>query len=156
MHRGRFRKLVDDEAIRKAIEAAEGETSGEIRVSVSTFFWGSVRRAAERAFVRLGMTATKDRNGILFFVVPSRRRFVILGDEGIHAKVGQEFWDRVAGAVSGKFHAGDFTGGLVAGISAAGQSLAEHFPYQGERDVNELPDAVDFGGDGGSAAPDPP
>ena len=39
MHRRRFRKLVDAAAIRKAIEAAEVETSGEIRVSVSTFFW---------------------------------------------------------------------------------------------------------------------
>ncbi len=155
MHRARFRRLVDEEAIRKAIEAAERETSGEIRVSVSTFFWGSVRRAAERAFDRLGMTATRDRNGVLFFVVPSRRRFVVLGDEGIHAKVGQGFWDRVAEAMSSRFRADDFTGGLVAGITAAGQSLAEHFPFEGERDVNELPDAVDFGRDGGPGVPDP-
>jgi len=145
MHRRRFRQLVDADAVREAIEAAEKETSGEIRVSVSTFFWGSVRRNAERAFARLGMTATADRNGVLFFVVPSRRRFAILGDEGIHARVGQEFWDGVAAAVSERFRAGDFTGGLVAGIAEAGLRLAEHFPYQGERDVNELPDEVDFG-----------
>jgi len=145
MHRRRFQRLIDAEAIRKAIEAAESETSGEIRVSVSTFFWGSVRRAAERAFVRLGMTATAERNGVLFFVVPSRRRFVVLGDEGIHARVGQEFWDRVAAEMSKRFRAGDFTGGIEAGIAEAGRRLAEHFPHQGERDVNELPDAVDFG-----------
>jgi len=146
MHRRRFRQLVDAEAVRQAIEAAERQTSGEIRVSVSTFFWGSVRRAAERAFVRLGMTATADRNGVLFFVVPSRRRFVVLGDEGIHAKVGQELWARVATAVSAKFRDGDFTGGLVEGIEEAGRRLAEHFPYQGERDVNELPDDIDLTG----------
>lgn len=148
MHRARFRRLVDAEAVRKAIAAAETETSGEIRVSVSTFFWGSVRKAAEKAFVRLGMTATRDRNGVLFFVVPSRRRFVILGDEGIHEKVGQEFWEKVAAEVSKRFRAGDFTGGLQAGIAEAGARLAEHFPYEGERDVNELPDEVDFGGKG--------
>ncbi len=145
MHRRLFRRQVDEEAIRKAIEAAERMTSGEIRVSVSTFFWGSVRRAAERAFVRLGMTATKERNGVLFFVVPSRRRFVVLGDEGIHARVGQELWDRLAEVISERFRAGDFTGGLEAGIAEAGRRLAEHFPHLGERDVNELPDAVDFG-----------
>jgi len=145
MHRRRFRRLIDEEAIRHAIEAAERQTSGEIRVSVATFFWGSVRRAAERAFVRMGMTATADRNGVLFFVVPSRRRFVVLGDEGIHAKVGQEFWDKVAAAMSAKFRKKDFTGGLVDGIEEARRRLAEHFPYQGERDVNELPDEVDFG-----------
>jgi uncharacterized membrane protein len=145
MHRRKFKRLIDAEAVKAAIQAAERETSGEIRVSVSTFFWGSVRRAAERAFDRLGMRATKDRNGILFFVVPSRRRFVVLGDEGIHAHVGQAFWDGVAVAVSGKFREGDYTGGLVKGIEEAGRRLAKHFPYEGERDVNELPDDVDFG-----------
>jgi uncharacterized membrane protein len=145
MHRRRFRRLVDADAVQRAIEAAETRTSGEIRVSVSTFFWGSVRRAAEKAFVRLGMTATTERNGVLFFVVPSRRRFVVLGDEGIHAEVGQAFWERVAAAVADKFRAGDFTGGLVSGVEEAGRRLAEHFPHQGDRDVNELPDEVDFG-----------
>ena len=146
MHRRRFRQLVDAERVRAAIEAAERQTSGEIRVSVATFFWGRVRRAAERAFVRLGMTATTERNGVLFFVVPSRRRFVVLGDEGIHARVGQDFWEQLAAAMSAEFRAGDFTGGLVAGIDEAGRQLAEHFPHQGERDRNELSDEVDFGG----------
>jgi uncharacterized membrane protein len=114
-------------------------------VSVSTFFFGSVRRTAEKAFVRLGMTRTAERNGILFFVVPSRRAFVVLGDEGIHARVGQEFWDAVAAAISARFKAGDFTGGLVHGVTEAGTQLAAHFPYQGERDRNELPDEVEFG-----------
>ncbi len=145
MHRRRFKQLVDAETVKRAIQEAERETSGEIRVSVATFFWGSVRKAAEKAFARLGMTETEERNGILFFVVPSRRRFVVLGDEGIHAHVGQDFWDEVAAAVSERFRKGDFTGGLVHGIEAAGRRLSEHFPYAGEDDVNELPDDVDFG-----------
>jgi len=144
MHRRKFKRLVDASTIKKAIQAAEKETSGEIRVSVSTFFWGNVRRAAEKAFSRLGMAHTKDRNGILFFVVPSRRRFVVLGDEGIHAHVGQEFWNEVAEAVGKRFRDGDFTGGLVSGIEEAGRRLSEHFPYEGASDINELPDDVDF------------
>ncbi len=145
MHRRKFKQLVDAETVKRAIQEAERETSGEIRVSVSTFFWGSVRKAAEKAFARLGMTETQERNGILFFVVPSRRRFVVLGDEGIHSHVGQDFWDEVAAAVGERFREGDFTGGLVHGIEAAGRRLSEHFPYAGEADVNELPDDVDFG-----------
>lgn len=145
LSRRELSRQVDADRVRAAIEAAERRTSGEIRVSVSFFFWGDVRKVAEAAFGRLGMTATKDRNGVLFFVVPSRRRFVVLGDVGIHAKVGQEFWDAVAAAVSAKFREHDFTGGLVAGIEAVGERLAEHFPHAGERDVNELPDGVDFG-----------
>jgi uncharacterized membrane protein len=145
MSRKELSRHVKAEKVQEAIKKAEIRTSGEICVSVSPFFWGSVRRQAERAFVRLGITRTKDRNGVLFFVVPSRKRFVVLGDEGIHAKVGQEFWEAVVESVCGKFHEGDFTGGLVDGITEVGERLAEHFPYDAETDVNELPDAVDFG-----------
>lgn len=144
MNRWMLRRRIDAEAVRLAIEDAERRSSGEIRVSVSTFFFGNVRRAAEAAFVRMGMDRTAQRNGILFFVVPSRRRFVVLGDEGIHAVAGQEFWDTVAAAISTRFKAGDFTGGLVHGIAAAGEQLAAHFPSQGALDRNELPDGVDF------------
>ena len=107
-------ELIDDDRVKAAIVAAERETSGEIRVSISRFFWGSVRRAAVKAFARMGMRATRDRNGILFFVVPSRRRFVVLGDEGIHRKVGQDFWDELVAAMAGDFKEGKFTEGLVA------------------------------------------
>ncbi|MHB8877554.1 MAG: TPM domain-containing protein, partial [Myxococcaceae bacterium] len=124
---------------------AEAKSSGEVRVSVAPFFWGDVRRAAERAFERLGMTATRERNGVLFFVVPSRHRLVVLGDAGAHQKAGQAFWDEVAAKVTALFREGDFTGGLVLGIDLVGDELARHFPSGGPRDVNELPDRVDFG-----------
>jgi uncharacterized membrane protein len=137
--------IIDDDRVKAAIVAAEKETSGEIRVSVSRFFWGHVRRAAEKAFARLGMRATQDRNGILFFIVPSRRAFAIIGDEGIHRKVGQDFWNKLAAAMSRDFLNGKFNEGLLAGIAECGRLLAEHFPYQGEADVNELPDDIDHG-----------
>jgi uncharacterized membrane protein len=139
-------RAIDSGRIEEAIRQAERKTSGEIRVSVSRLFWGDVQRVAERAFARLGMTATRDRNGVLFFIVPARRRFVVLGDEGIHAKVGQEFWERVAAAVSEHFRSGDFTEGLVRGIETVGEQLALHFPFDPTIDANELSDEVDFGG----------
>lgn len=141
----RLLEIIDDDRVKAAIASAERQTSGEIRVSVSRFFYGSVRRAAERAFERMKMRATRDRNGILFFVVPSRRRFVVLGDEGIHRRVGQDFWDKLVAVMAGDFREGMFNEGLIRGIEECGRLLAAHFPYQGERDVNELPDDVDFG-----------
>lgn len=143
--RRKLMKTVDVEKVRAAIAAAERRTSGEVRVSVARFFWGSVRRAAERAFDRLGVSRTKDRNGVLFFIVPARRKFVVLGDQGIHDKVGQEFWESLAGLMSGHFRKGEFTEGLVEAIGEAGRRLAAHFPYDAAADVNELPDDVDFG-----------
>lgn len=145
MTRKALLRAIDSRRIEDAIREAELRTSGEIRVSISRFFWGDVRRVAERAFTRLGMRATRERNAILFFVVPSRRRFVVLGDEGIHAKVGQDFWEKVAAAVSERLREGDFTGGLVHGIESVGEQLAVHFPFDPATDVNELPDATDFG-----------
>jgi uncharacterized membrane protein len=138
-------EIINDDRVKAAIASAERQTSGEMRVSVSRFFYGSVRRAAERAFDRMAMRNTQDRNGILFFVVPSRRRFVVIGDEGIHARVGQEFWDKLVAAMAGDFKGGKFNEGLVRGIEECGRLLAVHFPFQGERDVNELPDDIDYG-----------
>jgi len=145
MHRRKLIKSIDTERIEKAIREAEKQTSGEIRVSIALFFWGKIRPAAEKAFSRLGMTNTRDRNGILFFIVPSRRRFVVLGDEGIHAKVGQEFWERIAAAMSEQFRKGEFTEGLIKGIQEAGERLAAHFPYSQVKDISELSDKIDFG-----------
>jgi uncharacterized membrane protein len=137
--------IIDDDRVKAAIADAEKRTSGEIRVSVSRFFYGSARRAAERAFGRMKMRDTRDRNGILFFIVPSRRRFVVVGDEGIHARVGQEFWDGLVAAMADDFRQAKFNEGLIRGIAECGRLLAEHFPYQGARDVNELPDDIDYG-----------
>jgi uncharacterized membrane protein len=142
MSRLRPKHGLDPERIRRAIEEAEHKTSGEIVVSVAPFFLGNVQRAADRAFDRLGISHTRERNGVLFFLVPWRRQFVVLGDEGIHQKVGQEFWEMLVQAVSRRFKEGDLTGGLVNGIDEVGRRLAVHFPYDPERDVNELPDEI--------------
>ena len=143
MTRKKMIQIIDHQKIKDAIQKAEHRTSGEIRVSVARFFWGNVHKAAEKAFVRLGMTRSKDRNGVHFFVVPARRKFVVLGDRGIHERVGQEFWDRIAEVLSKKFREGDFTGGLVKGIEEVGQQLSMHFPHLSS-DRNELSDDVDF------------
>lgn len=141
--RGKLLRKIDSDRVRAAIRAAELQTSGEVRVSLSLFFWGRVEPVARKAFDRLGMSATADRNGILFFVVPSRRRFVVLGDAGIHAKVGPDFWSRIAAALSGRFRKGEFTEGLIEGIASVGEQLRAHFPHAGEADRNELPDEID-------------
>ena len=145
MHQRKMIKTVDAGRIKAAIEDAERRTSGEIRVSVSRFFWGRIEPVAWRAFSRLGMAATKERNGILFFIVPARHKFIVLGDEGIHARVGQDFWEGVAAAMSEEFKKGRFSEGLLRGIAEVGKRLAEHFPFDAATDKNELPDDIDFG-----------
>jgi uncharacterized membrane protein len=124
----RLSRHVDSERILKAIERAESSTSGTIRVSIAPHFWGNVQKAAEKAFHRLGMARSADRNGVLIFVVPSKREFSIIGDRGIHEKVGQEFWERVRDSMSKRIREGELTDGIVHGIEEAGKELAAHFP----------------------------
>ena len=148
MSRRQLLRAIDTARLQQAIMDAERKTSGEVAVSVSPLFWGSVEKAAHRAFVRLGMSRTRERNGVLIFVVPARRRFMVLGDSGIHAKAGQDFWTKVASRLSEHFRAGEFTEGLVAAIDEIGGQLASHFPYDAATDRNELPNDIDFGKSG--------
>lgn len=122
------RSHVDQHAIRSAIVAAEARTTGRIHVTVSHQLWGSTRSGATRIFKRLHLSNTPDRNGVLFFVAPAKREFTVLGDTGIHEKVGQEFWDRVVAAMSRRIKAGNLTDGILHGIDEAGKELAQHFP----------------------------
>jgi uncharacterized membrane protein len=141
-------RSIDDARVKAAIEQAELQTSGEIVVSVASYFWGNIHKVARQTFSRLGVSRTAARNGVLFFIVPSRRTFVVLGDQGIHEKVGQEFWERVASRLAEHFRDGEFTEGLIHGIEEVGRQLAAFFPYDRSTDTNELPDNIDFGGRG--------
>ena len=139
-----LRKLLaeDDEArVIAAIRAAERRTSGEIRVHVERRCEVDAMEAARRWFARLGMDATAERNGILFYVAVSDRKFAVVGDSGIHAKVGEGFWTALRDAMAEDFAKGQPVAGLVRGITEAGDRLAEHFPRTAA-DRNELPDEI--------------
>ncbi len=138
-----FVHALDDERIIAAIRAAEARTRAEIRVHVTHKAVEDAKRAGALVFEKLGMTATKERNGVLIFLAPRSRSFAVLGDSGIHEHCGDAFWSAVAAAMSAEFHEGRFSDGLVAGITAVGSELARHFPrYEGDGDRNELPDTI--------------
>jgi len=89
------------------------------------------------------MQKTELRNGVLFYLAFEDRKFAILGDAGINAKTGNDFWDAIKEEMAKAFINGHFTDGLVSGILKAGEQLKVHFPYQ-LNDVNELPDDISF------------
>ena len=134
---------IDEAAVLAAVREAERRTSGEVRVFVSRrrSCKRSVLERARAEFHRLDMDTTDDRNAVLFYVAPKLKAFAVVGDEAIHAKCDQEFWEATAKALEGEFSAGRFTEGLVSGIRRAGDLLAKHFPHR-RNDRNELPDAI--------------
>lgn len=133
---------IDHERVVAAIAAAELLTSGEVRVLVSRSKVLDPIAAAQHHFERLGMTKTRERNGVLIFVAPRSRNFAIIGDQGIHEKCGDPFWRLVAAEMETHFKRGEFTDGLVKGIEHAGKILGENFPHRSD-DTNELPDKVE-------------
>jgi uncharacterized membrane protein len=145
MTRRMLLRTIDTARVEEAIRKAEKRTSGEITVSVSRLFWGNAEKAAWKVFERLGMRNTDQRNGVLIFVIPARRRFVVLGDSGIHAKVDDAFWTSVAAHLTEHFQKRDFTLGMVHAIDEIGEQLAAYFPYTGSTDINELSNEIDFG-----------
>jgi uncharacterized membrane protein len=158
VHRGRrdtvrtFLSRDERERVAGAIREFEAKTSGEIRVHLTERAPGDAAAAAAGAFARIGMAKTRDRNGVLFFVSIRDRRFAVIGDTGIDAKVPPDFWAGVVRAVEAAFVQGRHADGLIEGVSLAGRSLAQHFPPRAD-DVNELPDA--FSDDAPGGAPDP-
>ena len=130
--------------IASAIKEAELNTSGEIRVFIEDKCPGEVLDRAAFIFEQLEIHKTKERNGVLFYLSLSHRKFAILGDVGINVKVKNDFWDEIKFEMLRHFKAHDFVTGMVKGIIMAGMALKTHFPYQ-TNDVNELPDEIVFG-----------
>lgn len=139
-----FLSEADQKKIVDAIKEAELNTSGEIRVHIESYCKGSVLDRAAYIFKKLKMHKTNLRNGVLFYLAYKDRKFAILGDAGINAKVPENFWDEIKERMAAKFREGKFAEGLSEGIIESGNQLKKHFPYQTD-DVNELSDDISFG-----------
>ena len=132
--------------ISRAIEVAEMNTSGEIRVHIENTCKEEPMDRAAYVFSKLGMQKTANRNGVLFYLAVRDRKFVILGDAGINQKVPADFWENITEVVLQNFREGRITEGLVEGVRMAGQQLKAHFPYQMD-DKNELSNEISYGED---------
>jgi uncharacterized membrane protein len=127
----------------EAIQQAELNTSGEIRVHMENHCKGNVEARALKLFGQLKMHKTERRNGVLIYLAVKDRLFAIYGDQGINEKVPDDFWDSIRDRMKEKFSKGLFNEGLIAGIQAIGEKLKQYFPYQSD-DTNELSDEISF------------
>jgi len=138
----------DLDAIAKTVAAAEARTSGEIRVHLEP----RVPRArigksleplarARELFTGLGMHRTRDRNGVLIYVALVDQKLALVGDDGIHARVGDEYWARLRDGMVERFRREAPREAIVHAVESLGAALAEHFPRRPD-DVDELPNTV--------------
>lgn len=136
----------EKQLIVQAIHKAETQTSGEVRIYVENHcrFVDPVMRAKE-IFLSLKMTETAARNAVLVYVAMKDRQLAVYGDEGIHTKVGDAFWNAEVQKMLQHFNNKSYAQGIAQIISEVGEALVTHFPYDGASDKNELPDEIVFG-----------
>ena len=136
----------EQQLIIDAIHNAERMTSGEVRVFVESkcSYMDAIDRAAE-LFFQLEMQKTDDRNAVLLYVAMKDRQLAVFGDEGIHKKVGNEYWNNAVQKMISNFNRENYAAGISEVVKDIGTALTKNFPFNNDTDKNELPDDIVFG-----------
>ena len=146
------KRLLGDGALQRVearVSASEAHHSGEIRVCIESglplSYLKREAKARERAvmmFGKLRVWDTEHNNGVLIYLLLAEHAIEIVADRGLSKRVDAAEWQRIAGAMSAAFKAGEFEAGLNQAIDAVDALLAKHFALApGEANPNELPDA---------------
>jgi uncharacterized membrane protein len=130
----------------EAIRHAERMTSGEVRVYVESKcpYMDALDRASQ-LFFKLEMDETDDHNGVLVYVAVKDRQLAVFGDEGIHKKVGTEWWQAEVKKMTDDISTHSIAGAICEVVKDIGAALHKYFPYNNDTDKNELPDEIVFG-----------
>lgn len=125
--------MVIGDPIVRAIAQAQQGTTGKIRVHLSKRIWErNPLRRAQRLFERFGMAQTRDRNAILLYLNLRRRRFAVLGDQGINLKLeqegGQGGWKPLARALSDNLRSTAPERAIALTVAALGEKQRQYFP----------------------------
>jgi uncharacterized membrane protein len=136
----------EKQTIAEAIQKAEQRTSGEVRVFVEhrCRYVNAIDRAVE-IFQNLQMHKTGLRNAVLVYIAVKDRQLAIFGDEGIHKKVGDQYWANEVIKMINTFNRDNIAEGICQCVKDIGEALCTHFPYDKDTDKNELPDDIVFG-----------
>ena len=135
----------EQQRVTEAISAAEQKTSGEIRVYMESrcSYLDPVDRAKE-LFYQLSMQQTEQGNGVLLYLAIKDHQLAIYGGQGIHEKVGTEFWNKEVLQILSEFKAHHYAAGIVHAVGDIGAALQTYFPYD-HQDKNELSNEIIFG-----------
>ncbi len=128
--------------IQEHIAETEKSTSGEIRICFRMKRgWAekkkTTRELAIKEFHKLGMHGTKDKTGVLVYILFGERTFEVVADAGINSKIGEDKWEVIKNHLSTEFGRGKYKEGLIKALDEIKGVLIEHFPVS-EKDTNEL------------------
>jgi uncharacterized membrane protein len=132
--------------ISNKIKEMEKITSGEIRVAIKEDAplldkKKDIVELATKEFYRLGMADTRDKTGILIYILLRKRKFHILADSGINEKVEQQIWNTIRDEMTDDFKSGNYLAGVISTLEKVGNILSTYFPIKKD-DTNELSNKV--------------
>ena len=119
------------------IAAAEQLTSAELCVVITRSSWLGIRNKARKLFLKYGLDKTTQRNAVMILVDTRSRELLIYGDDGVHQRVDEAFWNDVRDAMLEELRAGRLADALATGIRRVGEKLALLFPADAN-DRNEI------------------
>ena len=130
----------------EAVRNSEKRTSGEVRVFVENrcSYMDAIDRAKE-LFTELKMHETHDRNAVLLYIALKDKQLAIFGDEGIHSKLGTDYWHAEIKKMIDNFNRANYVEGIKEVVTDIGEALTQLFPFNNDTDKNELPDDIVFG-----------
>ncbi len=101
----------------------------------------TVRSRAELAFREQGLARTAHGRGVLLFASLFEHEVVVLGDQEVHGRLGDEAWRDAVAVLVSHIRQRRPADGFVEAIAHIGQRLAIHFPRgPGAAAPSELPD----------------
>ena len=134
--------------IAAAVSRVEQAAAAEVRVHLERRVHharGEAPDALTRAqvvFHHLGMHRTAHRNGVLVYLALEDRKLAIVGDEAIHARVGDSYWEGVRDLMVRHLRAEAPRDAVVHAVEDLGRVLAQHFPRRPGDAGGELPNEV--------------
>ncbi|MBZ0203593.1 MAG: TPM domain-containing protein [Ignavibacteria bacterium] len=134
--------------IRSAVNDVESKTIGEILLSfrnkktlLERLY--SDHELAMKDFDTLGVARTKERTGILVFLIFEQRYFDIIADEGIYKKIPDDVWNEIESKLKEEFREKNYAAGIVALINRMGEILSHEFPVRADSaNDDELNDEI--------------
>jgi uncharacterized membrane protein len=132
-----------EQRIIEAIQQAEAQTSGEIRIHIEQHSDKDPLQRAAFIFHELGMDQTELQNGVLIYIADADHQAAIYAGKGIHKQVEEDYWSTTLDQLIARFKKQEFEQGIQDTVRRVGEKLAGLYPPDG-RATNELSDEISY------------
>ncbi len=136
----------ESQELKKIISEQEQKTSGEIRVCIESRckYMDAMDRARE-LFYFLKMENTKLHNAAIIYIAFEDKQFGLFCDVALLNKIDEVYWKNTTQEMTSFFKENKNKEGIELAVKKIGAKLIEHFPFDGGKNKNELPDEIIFG-----------